>query len=332
MRPKILSVGVGSEHVLEPLERLLRDEGFEVIDIDFLNAGPNEVAQIDSLRDERTVFMSSGHVNLTKTVAQTLAPTLSKNTPLYMAPLDIISRLRPLASMVFPHDFVTSFYHEGLREERFLSLFSHVFTIYEDQALRHTLGQNTSVIPAGWIKFEKADLLYASKPQDEIAPRNATVLVSELSHLVSIFKPEELVSYFSPLLRQGFRIKLPAWFDVQQIEDAIQREFPESVIPSTVKSTVAILESQIVIGNSGSSINAEAIALGVPVITLDDPEIGLPARVQKLQRLGVELFHDYSKQEPIGEDLLNAALEKRPERSLEPFNFKAVMNVFEGLI
>jgi hypothetical protein len=101
----------------------------------------------------------------------------------------------------------------------------------------------------------------------ETTSAKVSVFISMIEHLRLKLGLNGLVEYIRPIIKEGYRVKLPAWHHIELVEDALRMEGID-VIPSRESSIDVISQSDIVICNGASSIHAEAGYMGKPIICL----------------------------------------------------------------
>lgn len=325
---KIITSGVGSDYVLAELCNHLRFSGHDVTELDFgqLLGGADDL--INPFIDKNAIYITSSHTNLTLDVTKILFPQFNAQYPNYLSPLEIINKINPKASIYIPHDLLNPFGDACLNEYRFLDLYDYILTPYSPHALQATLGIQTQVIKAGWIK--QLQITQSDHSYKKSNPPRITLFISLFEHLRWRHGDQGLIDYFAPLLKENVRVKLPVWHDVETIESIFNARFPGSVIPATESSIKVMQDTDIVICNGASSIHAESVLMGLPTICLlDDEAVLIDEQISKLKYLNSIIFHDYRKRTPINEEFIrNIALSNR-SRSSSHFDYSIVDDIIK---
>lgn len=323
MKPTIVTSGVDAEYVLGELSAKLRDEGYDVIEYDFGKTKHCVLSEIKALANGNVVYITSAHTNLTQRVAAAMLGQLQNRYPNYLAPLEFLPLLKPRLSLYVPHDLLTPYGDSNLQEYRFLDLFDHVLAPYDGDSLQPLVGANTKVHDAGWIKFRGAAPLQQLPP----APSGlrVTLFVSFVEHLQHVHGVEGFVEYLRPILTPDVRVKLPLWGGVVAMEDALRAKSPAQVVPAATNSIDLISDSDVVICNGASSIQAESSLMGKPTICLLDNEAETAeTKQQKLRPFPAIRFHDYSQRQPFPDGFLSDVAAHPPARKLRPFDYDLV--------
>jgi len=324
--PPIVTSGVDSEYVLSGLSHYLRSAGYEVYELDFATFHDDPVPLLKSLR-KNAIYITSAHTNLTCTTANYLVPEFPKIYPNYLAPIEIIPILNPKLSIYIPHDLLTPYGDTNLAELRFLDLFDHILvpTSHDKRILETVLPPSTQIHCAGWIKYVKKDQILSEQRTFPIL-----LFISMIGHLRARYGADGIVDYLRPLLTPETYIKLPAWKNVDLIEEALRKQTQAQVIPSDENSITLIQQAELVVCNGASSIHAEATLMRKPTVCLLDVEGVTPAfQRKKLQHLDNIYFHDYSQKAPIPRSLvtqLKQQCKKAPLEVLQPFSYQAVLS------
>lgn len=324
MKPIVVTSGVDSEYVLGGLAEYLRRKDFRLHELDFGITQEDVRPLLEQLRSESVAYVTSAHTNLTSRMAETIAPHLRKKYPYYLAPLEIFAYLNPAKSFYIPHDLLSPFGEDNLEEYRFLDLFDHIMSPYDDSGLQSHIGKHTQVHHAGWIKSrdtdQHEDSIYLPKLHNY--PR-ITFFISFVEHLQLKYGAVGIAEHFREILVEGVRVKLPVWKGAEQIEVAIREHTDATVVNSHCQSTSLIAQSDVVICNGASSIIAESILRGVPVICLvdDEAEPALDKR-KKLSGFPQVVFHDFQARTRISENAWSAALAQQLTLQLKPFDFE----------
>lgn len=324
MKPIVVTSGVDSEYVLSDLAEYLRDRDFQLHELDFGVTQGDVRPLLERLRGERVAYVTSAHTNLTSRMAKTHTPGLLKKYPNYLAPLEILAHLNPLKSFFIPHDLLSPFGESNLDEYRFLDLFDHVMSPIADSDLLNRIGKHTQIHHAGWMKFQDTDESQALIPQPKLpdTPR-ITFFISFVEHFQAKHGALGIAEYFKEILVAGVRVKLPVWQGVEEIEQAIREHTDATVVSARCQSTSLIAQSDVVICNGASSVAAESILRGVPVICLVDDEAELAhEKRQKLETLPQVVFHDFHARARISDDVWAAALSQQLTSQLKPFDFE----------
>jgi hypothetical protein len=332
MDPCVLTSGVDSEYVLGDLCAYLRTRGWEVHELDF---GVWKIPADELLRElsERpTVYITSAHTNFDVRVAEAVLPSFARQYRNYLSPLEIIPRVNPVLSIYVPHDLLSPYGGENLDECRYLDLFDYVLAPVEDRALRATLSATTKVCDAGWIKYtETANPNNGHRPQSTAGLPAVQVFVSSVSHLQERFGIDGIADYLRPLLTPGIRIKLPAWKDMDKVEDALRRVGAAEVVAAQETSARLILAADVVVCNAVSSIHAESVYLGRPTICLLDNEaFTVEDQRRRLSHLPDIYFHDYRQRAPIPQAVLEQIARQSRPRLLKPFRYEFVEELLES--
>ncbi len=323
MQPIIVTSGVDSEYVLGGLAEYLRANNCQVHELDFGVTKHDVRPLLERLSSVAVTYITSAHTNLTSRMARTIAPLLVDNYPNYLAPLEIMSILKPHVSLYVPHDLLSPFGDANLDEFRFLDLFDHIIAPYDCPELQDQVGPHTRVHDAGWIKYQQgmADVQADIVPQTRTSPR-ITFFISFIQHLKAKYGPIGIAEYFRPILKKGMRVKLPAWNGVEEIEDALRKHTAAEVVDSRCLSASLIAQSDLVLCNGASSILAEAILSGVPGICILDEEAEPgELKVEKLRGFPQVVFHDYRSGEEIPQVVLAQAHSQQLSKRLKAIDF-----------
>ena len=324
MRKKIITSGVDSEYVIGPLAQYLRDNGWDVFEMDFGTFNVDPHALLEQLAGEDLAYITSAHTNVTRQFADAMAPTFLQY-PNYLSPLEIFELFKPKISFYIPHDLLTPYGDVNLNEYRFLDLFDYVLSPFSAAPLQATLGAKTKVIQAGWIRHAgRTPLLNSSKASDEAEPKVA-LFVTMIDYLRTCHGDQGVVDYFKPLLGKNVRIKLPAWHGIERIEKLLDEAFPGCVVSAQTSSIDLISDADIVVCNGVSSIHVEAGLMGRPAVCLLDNEaMTMDYQRAKLSHLPHVYFHDYSRKEKMDTAWLDSIRALNCGAPANPFDFKLV--------
>jgi hypothetical protein len=331
---RVLTSGVDSEYVLAQLCGYLRQNRWDVTELDFGSFKGDPRNLIGNFKGEDTVYITSAHTNLTLRVAEVIAPKMPDLYPNYLSPLEIIRAVNPALSIYIPHDLLTPYGDTNLNEFRFLDLFDYVLAPTASPALQAALGLETKVVDAGWIKHANLNI---SSPRIRTAANDrpkVALFVSMLEHLRWRYGIEGVASYFAPLLKANVRIKLPAWSGVDKIEVALQEAGEAEVVPSQENSINLILESDIIVCNGASSIHAEAVLMGRPAICLlDDNGVSTAEQRSKLRDFPNIYFHDYRRRQDLSDSLLESLIATNEGLApIKPFDFAIIERIIASSI
>lgn len=274
--PLIVTTGPGSEYVLGSLARLLKRRGFEVIELRF--PMPDDILKtlIERITSRRWLLMSSAHPFLDLSNSSDLDPLFSHQYPNYIGPVELIQNLRPEGSFWFPHDAIEPWGNRRVADLECASFFDYLITYDKNDPVQY-LFDGDKVAPLGWVKSLDLDqdLCRGSfDVESESSPLKyspGVIFPSEVNFLVSTLGPDGFVDYFSGLIKQGFKIKLPqTGGSEEKINAAFENLRPGCTISPSKSSTTVMQSAELVVCNCRSSIVAESISLGTPVIVLID--------------------------------------------------------------
>ncbi len=322
MQPIIVTSGVDSEYVLGGLAEYLRANNCQVYEIDFGVTKADVRPLLERLSTSAVTYITSAHTNLTSRMARTFTPWLVDSYPNYLAPIEIMSILKPQVSLYVSHDLLSPFGGSNLDEFRFLDLFDHIIAPYECPELQDQVGPLTRVHDAGWIKYRSGLIDDRADIGSQVrASPSITFFISFIQHFKDKYGPHGIAQYFKPILKKGMRVKLPAWSGVEEIEEALRKHTDAEVVDSRCLSASLIAQSDLVLCNGASSIIAEAILTGVPGICILDDEAELRVeKVEKLQGFPELIFHDYSGEE-IPQAVLDRALSQKLRNRLKAVDY-----------
>lgn len=346
MNKTVVTSGVDSEYVLGSLCENLRKRGCDVFELDFGKFSGNAEQLLAKLMSKKVAYVTSAHTNLTLRVAEQIVPLFVTHFPNYLAPLEIIPKLKPSVSIYVPHDLLTPYGDANLNEFRYLNVFDHVLAPYGGTAMQGFLGAQTKVHDAGWIKnVHNATALTSSEVNNcksfrksiadrDLAPNRCprvTLFISMIEHLRMRYGIDGLVNYLQPLLRSNMRIKLPAWSGVKEIEQRINDSSGIEVVSSQVSSVDLIRDSDVIVCNSASSIHAEASLLGIPTICiLDDEGISCDEQRKKLKAFPSIWFHDYRHRESLSDKFICKVASMRRAPNMKAFDFDLIYSLIDN--
>lgn len=257
-----LLAGFGSEYTLQPIERYLRDLGFAVLACD-MQRGP-----LPPLPTTPTIFISSQHPSCSSYVFRY---NWGQETPYsnYVGTLEIIECLRPVCSVLVPHDLETPIRSDEL-------VYMGAFDIYCSPTVTVNPRLNHCCRPifTGWIKHNDFDPL---SPELSILVADRGVFF--LNQVVNVMRAGGAAfirERYPQLFSEGPLVKLPAWPGSKSLGEALA-QLGAAIIPDHLSSTKLIAASSRVFINAPGSVTAEASYLGKPVVFLDGTDSDIPA-------------------------------------------------------
>lgn len=324
MKNKIITSGIDSEYVLGDLSSFLRNRGYEVLELNFAKTTRSESENILTLaKTNPIIYITSAHVNYTSQAIEHTQPTMYKQYPLYLSPLEILAILNPIKSIFIPHDLLTPFGDNNLSETRVLDLFDVILSPTEEHtlSLRSALPTSTKIYNAGWIKNHCC----ISKTPDQ-PKRKIVMFITFIYALQQTLGNKGVVDYLSPLLTKDVSIKFPNWEGVSVIEKLIKKKHPSTeIIPAKYSSVKIIKEADIIICNGTSSIHAESCLLGKPTICLlDNMGLSLSIQYEKLKKYKGLYFHDYRNKQPIPCHIIKKLNAQKNRVNTKTFDFDFV--------
>lgn len=266
--------GYGSEYSLGPLCEHFRQHGFKCLEIDLL-ASDNPDKHLRDLVGKPIVFLTSAHP-----LYDERNFTFYRADRKVVSALHVISTLKPIVSVYYPHD-----YKDPIKEEElaYLSLFDLLLWPFESAPARYM--QKTEVACVGWIKYVERGLVERPIPK-----REAVFFLGAYQYYLRA-GIDRLVEDFSDLLHSGVAIKLPRWHDNESVESYL-RQSGADVIASNENSIEVIENSELVIAHALSSVAVEACHLGKRVVYIRDPRFDYKDPILEFRDAGKIAFVD----------------------------------------
>jgi hypothetical protein len=335
IRPTIVTSGVDSEYSLSDLSAFLREQDYEVVELDFGRVRESVKPLLRKLAKRKTIFITSAHTNLSLRLAERIIPGFPKLYPYYLAPVEIIPMLRPKLSMFVPHDLLSPFGDDNLNERSFLDLYDHVFAPRPQSVLEAELGPGTRVHVAGWIKFNTRKIAVSKSLKlhgDKKMHATKTLFISMIQHFLEKYGLDGFADYLGPILEPGMNVKLPAWKGIEHFEAVLVDRYGVNIIPATDNSIELIGRSDVVLCNTISSILVESVLMGIPTVgLLDDEGLSADEKQRKSKDFPEISWHDYRNRSPFPEGYL-AELASRPKNPcMKPFDFDAVLSLINEM-
>lgn len=249
--PLFVFWGYGSEHVLGGLQGHIASLGFDTLALPDPNL--SKTAEAELLATREFILLTSSHFARDAQTLKVMYPEITAG----LAPVEIISRFAPLASIYYPHDLATPLV---TIETQLINLFDLVLWPTQHFGYHPRPKQIETV---GWIG-------YPDEPTPSPSPLGPVFLFSDFCTHREKFGLEGTLNKLAPVLRQGVAIKFPFWPGHQEFE----KRFSDAgfdVIPAQESTGRTMLQTSVVVSNSISSISVEASYMGRPVINLREP-------------------------------------------------------------
>lgn len=241
--------GYWSEYTLNPLYLYMLEHGFDCIEIT-----PTSTKNIDkSIRElagRDIVLITSAHMFLDKTYQQYLGHDD------FLSPLEVMDILKPKKSVHYPHDLATLLHEYD--QPWIPSLFD--VTLWPLPCMAHLTGIGSRVYSVGWIKK-----MYATPIGNHLKAVHA---FSDIIHYdrLGISNTYEI---FRPLWDRGISVKMPLWPGYEGFEQFF-KQHSISYYPAEANMFDVISDCELIMINSLSSVNMEAVLSGRFVVNLLD--------------------------------------------------------------
>ncbi len=296
--------GYGSEYVLHPFFRYVRSMGFDAFEVNLFEGG-DPTTILRALKNRDVVFLTSAHLLRGAYSLQKIYPEIAGAC---FAPVELISELRPICSVYYPHDLVEPIV---LEEDLFIDCFD-IYLIpephmgfYEDRLFCQNVG---------WIKHRGVPVTNPKVSR-----------VWPISEFIGLRKQglERSSKLLAPLLQQDVAIKFPQWWGHQEFED-YYRSLGLQVIDAGTNTFDCILNADLVVSNGMSSVVAEAYLSGKNVIHVGSSHV---------QRQRFSHYSDiyFVSWDSLSEIRLNEiAFRGGRQPSLKPFDFALALETITG--
>lgn len=297
-KPKILFFGYGSEYSLRPLFEFMTKKSDNCIEIDMLTE-ENVIEKLKALEGESLIFVTSAH------------PLYDHRNFFYyrterrvFSALHVISTLKPVVSVYYPHDYKDPLKNEELH---YLPLFDLLLWPFRE-ALPSALIKTE---PVGWIKnVETAP----TESKSDGTGKAVFFLGAFQYYLDRGF--ETFYDDFADLFEAGISVKLPRWHGSGAFESFLV-ERGVAVHPSDAVSIEVMKAHDIIITHALSSVGVEACHLGKKVVYIKDPRFDYADPMVELQSAGSIAFID----SPSTLKHLDSGSLIRNSYSMQPFDF-----------
>lgn len=248
--------GFGVEYSLGPLASYMKDNGFNVIELDMAKV-QNAKQVLKGLKDKKLVYITSWHLFFD--AKNFSAYYLTENE--VFSPLEIIDYLKPIKSFYYPHD-IGMFLHSD--EWRWLDLFDAALLPYKNNDY-YFIQQYTNVYDVGWIKkwksINKRPLNY-----EEI---KILYLPSNIVYHMNKYSIKEYGDMYKELLKRCDGVKFPSWPGIEVLEQMV-KDNGGKVIENEKTMFEVIEDYDLVIATGASGVVDEASNSGWPVISVLD--------------------------------------------------------------
>ena len=243
-----LFFGYGSEYSLHDLCLYMIAQGDPCVEIDMLHH-PDVVGALRALEGKRLVFITSAH------------PLYDDQNFFYykthrkiISALHVISTLKPVAAVYYPHDL-----KDPVKDEEipYLPLFDLFLSpLPELQALEEYL----PVKQVGWIKRLRKTKRVMPK---SFNPGGAVFFVGANQYYITNGMDLFYLTY-KPLFDAGVAVKLARWHENERFESLL-RLHGVKVYPSAANSVHVMEENEVIYSEALSSVVIEACRLGKKV-------------------------------------------------------------------
>lgn len=196
--------------------------------------------------------------------------------------LHIISTLKPIASVYYPHD-----YKDPIKDEEinYLSLFDLLLWPYVEKDAR--LDGIITTQTVGWIKYiRNRDVLLP--PMQENGGR-VFFLGAYQTYLNAGM--ETFYDDFAELFAAGLSVKLPRWHDNEQFEQMLVNR-GVAVYPSDTNSIDVMCANEVIVTHALSSVVLEGCQLGKSVIYIQNPRFDYLDPQESFRDAGNVVFVD----------------------------------------
>jgi hypothetical protein len=259
---RIVFLGQGVEYVFSDLAEQTKSAGFEVTEIDFLNSRWPEL-MVDVERANFTL-VTSHHPYLG---AEDYLKFHRIPAPVISLP-EFINTYRPARSYYIPHDLVHPYKDDEIPALKYFDAL-----LMPNERFWY-FNRFAPVIPLGWIKLKSGKERGARHYQIALIP-------SEIPRLLRL-QPNEIASLIGPILDRRPIVLLPKFGEIERLANFARSRGAE-VAPWGTSTQSIISGAQFVISSGMSSIVAEAVAHGKPVVCLAD---GVFSPEEQNERLG----------------------------------------------
>lgn len=251
-----LFYGYGSEYSLAPLADRMREQGYEVLEIDILIT-ENVAVVLSSVKGRRIVFLTSWHLFFDKKNFNRY--TQCQNV---LSPLEVMEYLSPLRSVFYPHD-LECFLHAS--EVRWIDLFDMVLLPFKNNDYFQLKKLCCDVSVVGWIKKTDTKKIDTSV----LDGKDAVYLPSNLTYMLGRHGIEDYVSILERFLPKTVAFKFARTEETKILNQMLSQK--GYVVLCEDMSLFDFLDQvPFVIGNGISSIIYEASLSGKTTISVLD--------------------------------------------------------------
>jgi len=223
--------------------------GDNCVEVDMLTH-PNVVGELKKICGKPIIFVTSAHF-----LYDDRNFFYYKTHRKMISVLQVISTLRPVVSVYYPHDL-----KDPIKEEEmpYLPLFDLFLSPLPN--LQY-LEKYLPVINVGWIKCVSG---HARVMPDSFNPSRAVFFTGAYQYYLNAGM-DFFYQEYKPLFDAGIAVKMPLWHDNDLFEDFLrQREV--KVYPSNANSIDVMKENEVMFTQALSSVNVEASGLGKKVV------------------------------------------------------------------
>lgn len=269
IKPTFLFFGYGAEYSLHPLYLYMEEQGDHCIEVDMLTH-PDVVGELKALVDKPLVLVTSAHLLYD-----------DKNFFYYkthrkvVSVLHLISTLKPIASIYYPHDLKDLIKEEELD---YLSLFDLFLSPFANLSFTDL---NIPYVTVGWIKNlpnSKIEIWKGFNPS-----RMVFLMGAYQFYLNAGF--EQFYQEYKPLFDLGIAVKLPLWHQHEMFEEFLKQRNVR-VYPSSANSIDVMRENDVIFTQGLSSVGIEACGLGKKVVYLKHPQLDYVEPEKEFKNIG----------------------------------------------
>lgn len=299
-----LFFGYGSEYSLHDLCTYLKQAGHDCVEIDMLSH-PDVMGALRALEGRTVVFLTSAH------------PLYDDQNFFYykthrkvVSALHVISTLKPVASIYYPHDL-----KDPVKEEElpYLPLFDLFLSPLEKlQALEALV----PVKQVGWIKRQRST---ARVMPEDFNPRRKVFFTGAYQYYLNLGF-DHFYKEYAPLFDAGVAVKLPLWHETERFEEFL-RARGVTVYPSHANSIHVMEENEVIFTQALSSVSIEACGIGKRVCYIKNSVLDYKDPLQELENMGHIFFAETPEQAAAVQN--DAFLPNTP--SLDYFDFPGAL-------
>ena len=274
-----LFFGYGSEYSLHDLYVYMREVGHECVEIDMLNH-PDVVGALRALEGRQVIFLTSAHL-----LYDDQNFFYYKTHRKVVSALHVISTLKPVASIYYPHDLKDPVKEEELPYLPLFDLFLSPLAKLQD------LEAFVPVKQVGWIKRQRSTA--PVMPEDFNPPRKVFFTGAYQYYLNLGF--DSFYKEYQPLFDAGIAVKLPLWHEAERFEEFL-RARGVTVYPSQANSIHVMEENEVIFTQALSSVGIEACGVGKRVCYIKNSVLDYKDPVQELENVGHIFFAETPEQ------------------------------------